>query len=60
MWVPPKEKRVVTDLKLNNTEQLLLFAFPKHSCLTSQTTVFREHKQECLDNANKIVYFYVI
>lgn len=33
MWVSPKEKRVVTDLKLNNTEQLLLFAFPKHSCL---------------------------
>ena len=35
MWVPSKEKRVVTDLKLNNTEQLLLFAFafPKHSCL---------------------------
>ena len=33
MWVPPKEKRVVTDLKLNNIEQLLLFAFPKHSCL---------------------------
>jgi hypothetical protein len=55
MWVPSKEKRVVTDLKLNNTEQLLLFAFPP--VWTSQTTVFREHKQGCLDNANKIVYF---